>query len=132
MQAWRRVFGASGTAGTEHDSVRPAACLVPDLPAPAERGVLDPAALGRWLAFFVLLGLFARVMRYALRFPLWDDESFLCVNFIGRSYAELLKPLDFHQVAPILFLYGVWLWVTEPDTRKFALCVVDAEPVASN
>ncbi len=68
----------------------------------------------RWLAFFVLLGLFARVMRYALRFPLWDDESFLCVNFIGRSYAELLRPLDFHQVAPILFL-----WIERTVVRIF-------------
>jgi hypothetical protein len=114
MQAWRQFFRASGTVGAEHNSVRPAACLVPDLPSSAERGVLDPAALGRWLAFFVLLGLFARVMRYALRFPLWDDESFLCVNFIGRSYAELLRPLDFHQVAPILFL-----WIERTAVRIF-------------
>jgi hypothetical protein len=67
--------------------------------------VLDPATLRRWIGLFVLLGLFTRVMRYGLRFPLWDDESFLCVNFISRGYAELLRPLDFHQVAPVLFLW---------------------------
>ena len=61
-----------------------------------------------------------------LRFPLWDDESFLCVNFIHRSYAELLKPLDSHHVAPILFLWvertAVWLFgYSELALRLFPL-----------
>ncbi|VAX36787.1 hypothetical protein MNBD_PLANCTO02-2388 [hydrothermal vent metagenome] len=55
---------------------------------------------------FLLLGLVARSVRYFLRFPLWDDESFLCFNFIDRSYGQLLQPLDYHQVAPVLFLWG--------------------------
>lgn len=62
-------------------------------------------SLGRLISLFVGLGLLARVIRYYLCFPLWDDESFLCVNLIGRSYADLLQPLDYHQVAPILFLW---------------------------
>src|SRR5690606_20097126 len=33
------------------------------------------------------------------------DECFLCVNFIDRSFAELLDPLTYHQVAPPLFLW---------------------------
>ena len=59
----------------------------------------------RLVGLFVWLGLLARAIRYYLCFPLWDDESFLCVNLIHRSYAELLQPLDYHQVAPILFLW---------------------------
>ncbi|MGE0609584.1 MAG: hypothetical protein AB7O62_21010 [Pirellulales bacterium] len=58
---------------------------------------------------FLWLGLLARSVRYFLRFPLWDDESFLCVSFIDASYADLLRPLGFHQVAPLLFL---WLELT--------------------
>ena len=65
----------------------------------------DAAIVRRWISLFVLLGLLVRAVRYGLCFPLWDDESFLCVNFISRGYAELLQPLDFHQVAPILFLW---------------------------
>ena len=65
----------------------------------------DPLILQRLLSLFVALGILARAIRYYLCFPLWDDESFLCVNFIGRTYAELLQPLDYHQVAPILFLW---------------------------
>jgi hypothetical protein len=57
------------------------------------------------LGLFLVVGVLTRVIRYYLCFPLWDDESFLCVNFIHRSYAELLQPLDYHQVAPILFLW---------------------------
>ena len=54
---------------------------------------------------FMLVGLLARCVRYFLRFPLWEDECFLCVNFIDRSYGELLQPLDYCQIAPILFLW---------------------------
>lgn len=54
---------------------------------------------------FLVLGVLARCVRYFLNFPLWDDESFLCVNFIDRGFAELLTPLQFHQVAPPLFLW---------------------------
>jgi len=59
----------------------------------------------RLVSLFVWVGVIARVIRYYLCFPLWDDESFLCVNLISRSYAELLQPLDYHQVAPVLFLW---------------------------
>lgn len=54
---------------------------------------------------FLLLGILARSVRYFLCFPLWDDECFLCFNFIDRGYMELLQPLQFHQVAPWLFLW---------------------------
>ena len=106
MATWRRFFDASA------DPV--ASSLTPDSPDTAERGVLSSASLRRGILFFVLVGVFARVMRYALRFPLWDDESFLCVNFISRGYAELLRPLDYHQVAPILFL-----WIERTAARLF-------------
>ena len=59
----------------------------------------------RLVSLFLGLGILARLTRYYLCFPLWDDESFLCVNLITRSYAQLLQPLDYHQVAPVLFLW---------------------------
>ena len=54
---------------------------------------------------FVLLGLAARAVRYLLRFPLWEDECFLACNFIDQTYAGLLGPLNYHQVAPLGFLW---------------------------
>lgn len=65
-----------------------------------------PARVARWMAVFLWLGLAARAVRYLLRFPLWEDECFLCVNFIDRGFADLLTPLAYHQVAPPLFLWA--------------------------
>jgi 4-amino-4-deoxy-L-arabinose transferase-like glycosyltransferase len=57
------------------------------------------------LVAFLVLGVLARCVRYFLRFPLWEDECFLCVNFAGRGYLDILQPLQYHQVAPPLFLW---------------------------
>lgn len=53
----------------------------------------------------LLLGVVERCVRYFLTFPLWEDECFLCVNLMDRSFSELLTPLDYHQVVPPLFLW---------------------------
>jgi len=64
---------------------------------------------------FVALGLVARMLRYVLQFPLWEDEAFLFMNMVGRSYADLLEPLrQYHQVAPVMFL-----WVEKAVTDVF-------------
>ncbi|MEK6238263.1 MAG: glycosyltransferase family 39 protein, partial [Planctomycetales bacterium] len=67
---------------------------------------LSPLWQVRLLVGFLLLGIAARGARYLLCFPLWDDETFLCANFIGATYADLLGRLNYHQVAPILFLWA--------------------------
>lgn len=51
------------------------------------------------------LGVTARLLRYLLRFPLWEDESFLASNYLDRSFAGMLEPLAFHQVAPLGYLW---------------------------
>lgn len=77
---------------------------------------------------FVALGVAIRALRYLLNYPLWGDESYLAVNFIGRGYRDLLRPLDYHQVAPLLFLWAErtavkWLGFSEWSLRLFpALC----------
>jgi len=115
MNAWRRWLSVAALRTTKPAPVdRPASCLVRDGVDAPEAGIIDSASLTRWLGWFVTLGLLTRLIRYGLRFPLWDDESFLCVNFISRSYAELLRPLDFHQVAPVLFL-----WIERTAVKLF-------------
>lgn len=64
---------------------------------------LTPERSQRLVWVFLFLGLAARGVRYFLRFPLWDDETFLCVQFIDAGFADLLRPLQLHQVAPLLF-----------------------------
>jgi hypothetical protein len=74
----------------------------------------DAAVRERWLVAltwaFVGLGVVLRVFRYAMNFPLWGDESFVAVNFIARSYGDLLLPLDYGQICPLLFLW-IERWV---------------------
>ncbi len=72
------------------------------LPAP-RRGGADWHA--RWIMLFLAVGVAVRLIRYLLRFPLWGDEAMLAMNFLDRDYAGLMQPLDFHQVAPLLFLW---------------------------
>ncbi|MBI1917979.1 MAG: glycosyltransferase family 39 protein [Planctomycetes bacterium] len=52
------------------------------------------------------LGVAQRLLRYLLRFPVWGDEAFVCLNLMDRDYLGLLRPLRFDQVAPLLFLWG--------------------------
>lgn len=69
------------------------------------RSALTSEEQSRLILGFLVLGVAARVVRFGLNFPLWEDECFLCYNFIHRGYLDLLRPLDFHQVAPLLFLW---------------------------
>jgi hypothetical protein len=55
---------------------------------------------------FVGLGVMLRIARYTMGFPLWWDEAFVAVNFIRRDYLDLLRPLDYGQVCPVLFLWA--------------------------
>ncbi len=54
---------------------------------------------------FVILGLVARLLRFLLRCPLWPDEGFLAASLLDRGYLELLEPLEYHQVAPFLYMW---------------------------
>jgi hypothetical protein len=79
--------------------------LVVGLP-PADAQARHLARL-EWAAWgFVALGVLLRFIRYAMDYPLWWDEAFVAVNFIRRDYLELLRPLDYAQVCPILFLWA--------------------------
>lgn len=54
---------------------------------------------------FVILAIALRLIRFAMNFPLWGDEAFVAVNFLQRGYLDLLRPLDYGQICPILFLW---------------------------
>lgn len=86
-------------------SAPPASPLFPLATPEGSTPWLSPRRLNQWIIAFVLLGLFARCVRYFLRFPLWEDECFLCVNLMDRDFRGLMGPLTFRQVAPLLFLW---------------------------
>ena len=82
---------------------------VGDQPIPALATRDDQAEGGWWLGAtwgFVGLGLVLRLAAILLNFPLWWDEAFVAVNLLRRDYAGLLRPLDYGQVCPLLFLWA--------------------------
>jgi hypothetical protein len=62
--------------------------------------------LRRLMLLLIAVGVLWRVGRYLLRFPLWTDEAFLCLNFLELDYLGLTRQLRNCQVAPLLFLWG--------------------------
>ncbi len=74
--------------------------------APLTRGVGQSRRLRQAALALLAVGLACRLLRYALRFPYWGDEAFLCVNFLDRDYLGLTRRLECFQVAPVLFLWG--------------------------
>ena len=54
--------------------------------------------------YFLVLGIAVRLVRYLVIYPVWHDEAFLAVNFWDRSFVDLLRPLEYGQIAPWLFL----------------------------
>ncbi len=95
----------------------------------------EPAWVVRATWFFVGLGIAVRLVRYFVNYPIWHDEAFLAVNFWDRDYLDLLRPLDYGQVAPWLFLAiertaVKWLGYSEPALRLFpTICSVLCLPL---
>ena len=65
----------------------------------------DARWIGRATWGFVGVGLALRIGTYLLDFPLWWDEAFVAVNLLRRDFAGLLRPLDYGQVCPLVFLW---------------------------
>src|SRR5262249_14289034 len=76
----------------------------------SEQASSEPAfsrvLLRRLTLILLLVGVLWRVLRYLLHFPLWEDEAFLCLNFLELDYLGLTRELRNCQVAPLLFLWG--------------------------
>lgn len=74
----------------------------------------DRTLLRRLSLAGVALGCLLRIVQYLLNRSLWMDEAYLSLNILHRSFAGLLRALDYHQGAPIGFLLleksAVRLW----------------------
>jgi hypothetical protein len=53
----------------------------------------------------VALGLGLRLYHFLRDPSMWHDEAALVLNVLGKSFGELLGPLDFAEAAPPLFLW---------------------------
>jgi hypothetical protein len=85
------------------------------------RGLATVSVLG-WS--FVAVGIALRLVRYADNRALWLDEAMLALNLIDRGFLELLRPLDYTQAAPPLFLLLEKLAVVGLGESEHALRLV--------
>ncbi len=65
--------------------------------------------IDRWTMVLLVAAVSWRLIRFALKMPMWGDEAMLDLNIMHRSLGGMLRPLGFGQVAPPLFLIGEWL-----------------------
>lgn len=71
-------------------------------------GLVAGAMESKWFVVLAMATGFAfRCHQYLYGRSLWVDEAMLALNIMGRSYQELISPLDFDQGAPIGFLFLV-------------------------
>jgi len=76
-----------------------------EIPA-SQAGGAGQRGVTRWVWGLVALGIAARLVRYALNVPLGSDEAHLAANLIDKGFLDLLGPLNYEQVCPLLFLWG--------------------------
>lgn len=63
-------------------------------------------ALGQLIASLVIVaGVTLRLIHYFTAGSLWHDEACLALNIVHRDFLQLLKPLDYDQLAPVGYLW---------------------------
>ena len=79
--------------------------------------------VGFWALWgaFALAGTWLRLVQFFAARSLWLDESMLALNVASRSFRDLLRPLDYNQVAPPLFLWLGRLSIDLAGTNEMAL-----------
>jgi hypothetical protein len=85
------------------------------------RGLATVSVLG-WS--FVAVGIALRLVRFADNRALWHDEAMLALNLIERGFLDVLRPLDYTQAGPPLFLLLEKLSVAGLGESEHALRLV--------
>ncbi len=60
----------------------------------------------RWLWIVSAAGIAVRLEQYLFNRSLWLDEALMVLNLLHRSFAQLMKPLDYQLVAPLAWLFA--------------------------
>ena len=97
----------------------------PTMSAPPPAAARGYAAAGWiWLILAVAAGVAVRLVHYLGGRSLWVDELRLALNLQDRPFSQLLKPLDYDQMAPPGFLAAVKLALLELGNTERALHLV--------
>jgi hypothetical protein len=74
------------------------------------------------IIFLILAaGVLLSLAQFLYNRSLWADEVSLALNIIHKDSFDLLKPLDYVQVAPVLFLYAEKLFSTLLPNTEYGL-----------
>ena len=84
----------------------------------------DRTRLRALLVLFLVLGAAARLAAFGARRSLWLDEAMVALNIASRPFAELLRPLDYAQNSPLLFLWAERAMVTLFGVSEWSLRAV--------
>ena len=83
---------------------------------------MTPASrLPRGVVAVTVIGAAARLIPYLLRPSLSFDEAMLSVNIASRSFGGLLRPLDYDQTAPPLYLWFTKVMTLVAGVNELAL-----------
>ena len=77
--------------------------------------------IDRWTVVLLVAAVSWRLIRFALKMPMWGDEAMLDLNMMDRTLGGMLRPLGFGQVAPPLFLLGEWLMQHNLGNSEYVL-----------
>ena len=80
---------------------------------------LDPGSAAALLA--IAFGLALRLRQVTLNLSFWLDEAMLALNIVNRTFAGLIRPLDYEQGAPLGFLWTVKALETLFGDHEFSL-----------
>jgi hypothetical protein len=67
------------------------------------------------------IGVVLRMVQYLHHNSYWNDEAALVMNILHRGFADLLRPLDFAQAAPPMFLWLERLVYRKAGSSEYVL-----------
>lgn len=73
------------------------------------------------IGLFLAAGILLRVIQWFYNRSLWMDEAMLALNIGSLDFAGLMRPLQFDQIAPVLFLWIERSMVILFGNNEFAL-----------
>jgi hypothetical protein len=73
------------------------------------------------ITIVIVSGVITSLIQFLYNPSFWQDEAVLALNIIHRNSCDLLAPLDYGQVAPILFLQIEKLFSTIWPNSEYGL-----------